>query len=84
MRHVLVPTQGNDPWSIDYQSIALPLSYAGDLFIIRLLYIIVQPTPVLCCVHNRLLIKTGASGEIRTHVSTVLQAEPLDHSGTDA
>lgn len=25
----LVPTQGNDPWSHDYQSCALPLSYAG-------------------------------------------------------
>ena len=27
----LVPTQGNDPWSFDYQSNALPLSYAGEI-----------------------------------------------------
>jgi len=57
----LVPTQGNDPWSIDYQSIALPLSYAGKN---HLLYVVMYPTPILCCVHNRLLVKTGASGEI--------------------
>jgi len=29
-------------------------------------------------------LPTGASGEIRTHESRVLQAPPLDRSGTDA
>ena len=31
MRHCLVPTQGNDPWSMAYQASALPLSYAGEI-----------------------------------------------------
>jgi len=33
--HCLVPTPGNDPRSFDYQSNALPLSYAGIKLVLR-------------------------------------------------